>query len=350
MIKLALAACGLAIGLVVLFGLFLFVKGLRNVQQAVASEKWPTTPGLVVSSETTRDVSPETRKSRASVTFDTKTVIRYAVSGREYTTDILHFGQTLGSGDKSDAALQRLRYPAGKEVTVSYNPANPATAVMKPGLHGAAFWLPGAGLAFLLPAVLCLFLGPTMMRTLTPKDDAFAESVKKAIEDAQRGIPPDRNIPPPPDMGGDVVMAVVAAGFGAVACCLGILALTAGMQRIWHGTASQSWPTVSGQVIVSASDEPDDTTDAAAASRFVYQYEVAGTKHFNNLRRFAQVDDGNAPPTGAKVKVFYFPTDPDIAVLEPGNPSAALWLPGIGVVLILFALAIFIWIVPAVAK
>ncbi len=46
----------------------------------------------------------------------------------------------------------------------------------------------------------------------------------------------------------------------------------------------------------------------------------------------------------------YFPTDPDVAVIEPGNTSAALVLPGIGAVLLLFSLAIFIWIVPAIVR
>ena len=91
----------------------------------------------------------------------------------------------------------------------------------------------------------------------------------------------------------------------------------------------------------------------------MYQYEVAGTTHYNNVRRFAQVEGGGREEAdrvgaryrkGAKVKVSYFPTDPDVAVLEPGNTGAALWLPGIGVALLLFSGAIFLWIVPALAK
>ena len=48
--------------------------------------------------------------------------------------------------------------------------------------------------------------------------------------------------------------------------------------------------------------------------------------------------------------MYYFPADPDVAVLEPGNNSEGLWLPGIGLVALLFGLATLIWIVPAVAK
>jgi hypothetical protein len=365
--KLLIAIGVLAIGLVVVFGLYLFLKGARNVQMALASPAWPKTSGMVIRSDTTRNVSPGTRRTAASVTFSTKTVIRYAVNGQEYDTDVLHFGQTLGSSDKSEAALQHLRYPEGKEVTVAYNPRNPATAVMKPGLHAEAFWLPGAGLAFLLPAALLLVMGPSVVRGFMADDKAFADSVDRAIEDARRGVaPPDRELPRPPGGAGDAAMAVAATVFGAVACGLGLLALTAGLQRAWHGAASAHWPTTQGVVIFArkgggegGEDTPDDTTDLAYYARFVYQYEVAGSKHFNNVRRFAQVEGGSSEEAeriaeryrkGASVKVSYFPTDPDVAVLEPGNSSAALWLPGIGVVLMLFSLAVFIWVVPSIAR
>ena len=331
----------LIVGLVGLFGLYLFLKGARRVQLAMASAKWPITAAKVVSSETTRDVSTYRRSS--SVTFHTETLISYTVNGQDYVTDVLRIGQALGSGDKSDAALQRLRYPPGKDVTVAYDPADPTSAVMKPGLHAEAFWLPGAGLAFLLPPVLCLYLLPGIFRS-TDYDQAFAQSVEMAIQQRR----PD--LVQPPRQEPDKVMAIAAASFGAVFCCLGILALTAGLQRVWHGSASRSWPTVSGVVIQTGMDEPDDTTDSAYRARLVYKYQVQGTTHFNNLRSFAQVESGPHYKTGDHVKVSYLPADPDIAVLEPGNSSDALWLPGIGIVLLLVSGAVFLWLVPAVGK
>jgi hypothetical protein len=363
MTKFVIAVGALAIALVALFGLYLFIKGVRNLQMASASTKWPTTSGQVIHSETTREVT-EDDHNRSSVTFSTTTTIQYTVDGQDYTTSLLHFGQTLGSSDKSEAALLRLRFPEGKPVSVSYDPNHPATGVMKPGVHAEAFWLPGAGLAFLLPCVLCLIMGPSMIRGMkadAQSSQAFADSVESAIEAGRRGEIP-RDIPPPSQSGGNSAMAMAAAFAGLVACALGVLALTAGYQRIWHGEASQRWPTTQGTVIVASTDEPDDTpgdtTDATAYARFVYEYEVAGTKHYNNLRRFAEVEGGSQEQAktiatryrkGAAVKVSYYPADPDVSVLEPGNTTDSLWLPGIGVVLILFSLAIFIWMVPALA-
>jgi hypothetical protein len=363
MIKLTIAATLAVAGLLILCGLYLFFKGARNVARALASTKWPVAEGVVVSSETTRTVGPTYRRQPASVTFSTRTVIRYDVAGKEYTTDVLHFGQTLGSSDKSEAALQKVRYPEGKGVRVSYDPSAPGIGVMKPGLHPEAFWLLGAGLALLIPVAACLSIGPGLLRDTAARDQAFQDSVEKAIDEGRRGRVTDTPIPP---VGGDKTMAAVAAIGGAVFCGLGILALTAGLQRMWHGNASLSWPTTSGVVIVASKgngaddDGVNDSTDSAWYARFVYQYRVAGLDHFNNLRRFAQIEGGGGPEEvnriaaryrkGATVKVSYFPTDPDVAVLEPGNTSAALWMPGIGVVLILFSAAVFIWMVPAMAR
>jgi hypothetical protein len=339
--KIILAMCMLVTSLPAFLGLYLFAKGARRIQLAIGSTKWPITGGAVVGSETTRDVSTYGRKS--SVTFDTKTTIRYSVNGKEYNTNVLHFGQSLGSGDKSDAVLQRLRYPAGKEVPVYYDPTNPAVGVMKAGLSAEAFWLPGAGLAFLLPAVLCLFLLPRIIISSGADDQAYANYVQTAIEQRRPDLPP-------PPQNSDRVMPIAGTAFGAVFCCLGLLAIAAGVDRLSHGAASRSWPTASGTVIQTGGDEPNDSTDAAYRARLVYKYDVAGKTHFNNLRRFAEVESSAHYKTGDQVKVSYSPADPDLAVIEPGNANASLIMPGIGVVLVLMSMAVFYWVVPALGK
>ena len=53
---------------------------------------------------------------------------------------------------------------------------------------------------------------------------------------------------------------------------------------------------------------------------------------------------------GKAVRVHCLQADPDVAVLETANDSEGLWLPGVGLVALLFGCATLIWIVPAVAK
>jgi hypothetical protein len=280
---------------------------------------------------------------------------------------VIHFGQTLGSGDASEAELQRLRYPVDGEVSVSYDPTHPWIAAARPGLHSEAFWLPGAGLAFLLPAALAFFVFLTLFRNAPQQernDDEFRKSVESAIENGRRGIaPPDIPFRPPKDES-DVIAPVVAGLFAAVFCGLGILALSAGAQRMWRGAASEHWPSVEGKVLfsrvnTSETRDSDQHRETSFSPQFVYTYEVDGVKHFNNRRRFGQIagsgedwaeDIAAHYKAGKTVTVHYYQADPDVAVLEPGNNSEGLWLPGIGLVALLFGLATMIWVVPAVGK
>jgi hypothetical protein len=367
MMKLTVIGGVIAIGLVVAFGLYLFGLGLRNVSRAVASSHWPRTAGKVVRSDTRKQQDVDKRTRAVSVIYSADTVIQYEVAGKQYSTNLIHFGQTLGSGDASEAELQRLRYPVEGTVPVSYDPSRPWIAAARPGLHAEAFWLPGAGLAFLLPAAVALFVFLAVFRTVPQQqrnDDEFQKSVETAIQDGRRGTaPPDIPFRPPKDES-DVIAPVVAGLLGAVFCGLGILALSSGAQRLWRGTASEHWPSVEGTVLfsrvnASETEDSDERRSTTFSPQFVYTYEVDGVKHFNNRRRFGQIEGSGEDwaediatryRVGKGVRVYYFQADPDVAVLEPGNNSEGLWLPGVGLVALLFGLATLIWIVPAVAK
>src|SRR5579872_6456285 len=198
--KLAAAGGIFGVGLIVALGLFLFWKGARNVQRAIASTAWPTTSGMVTGSQASESTTKDEKTHAGSTTYSTETTIHFQVNGQDYSTDLIHFGQTLGSGDSSEAALQAVRYPAGAAVSVSYNPGDPSIAVVKPGLHADAFWLPGAGLAFLLPALMCIVMFPAMYRSWTDTGGIQA---------------------PSGSAGGDTGFAVVAAIFGAIFCAGG---------------------------------------------------------------------------------------------------------------------------------
>ena len=367
MMKLTVFGVVIAVGLVVVFGLYLFALGMRNVGRAWSSSRWPTAPARVVRSDTEvqHDVDRKTRD--VSTIYSANTTLQYEVAGKQYATNLIHFGQTLGSGDASEAELQRLRYPVGGEVSVSYDPSHPWVAAARPGLHAEAFWLPGAGLAFLLPAAVAMFVFLTVFRAAPQQErnnEEFQKSVEAAIENGRRGIPPP-DIPfRPPTDASNAVAPVVAGLMGAVFCGLGILALSSGAQRLWRGAASEHWPSVEGKVLfsrVNTSDTrgSDNQRETTFSPQFVYTYEVDGVKHFNNRRRFGQIQGSGEDwaadiaaryKVGRAVRVYYFRADPDVAVLEPGNNSEGLWLPGIGVVALLFGLATLIWIVPAVAK
>ena len=57
--RVVLAVCMLIVGLVGFFGLYLFLKGARRVQLAIASTKWPIVPGKVLSSDDQKRLSED---------------------------------------------------------------------------------------------------------------------------------------------------------------------------------------------------------------------------------------------------------------------------------------------------
>jgi hypothetical protein len=150
MIRLTFIAGMCALALVMAFGGYLLFLGSRNVQRALASRAWPTAAGTVRRADTARTATEDSDTGRQSVTYATNTVIAYTAGGREYSTNLIRFGQTLGSGDESEAELQRVRYPVGARVRVSYDPCALGIAALRPGFHSDALWLPGIGLAALL--------------------------------------------------------------------------------------------------------------------------------------------------------------------------------------------------------
>jgi hypothetical protein len=322
-----------ALSLFLLMGVAFLGIGVRGVWRGVASRGWPTTPGVVVRSTTDTLVTRDTYGRRSSKTHAARIAVRYRVDGREYETETRRFGQIVGTTDPSDAALLRLRYPAGAAVTVAYDPGDPTIAAIEPGLHPEALAMPGAGLAFAFGGVLALML--------------FHAS----------------------RAGGGMALGLTL--FALAFCAMGAAMLTPGLVALWRGRASAHWPSTSGVIVAGRPPElpPDadpDSADAAdtsrgwriQAGRLVYAYDVDGRRYFANVRTFGQVSRGGGGPDeaigarypiGRRVTVRYAPGRPELAVLEPGVAGEAWLLPAVGAAFLLFGLAVIRWGVPALA-
>jgi hypothetical protein len=68
------------------------------------------------------------------------------------------FGQIAAEGGDSAWRIAK-RYPVGTAVTVYYSPENPLLATLEPGIAREAWWLPGAGAAFLLFGLAVIIWG-----------------------------------------------------------------------------------------------------------------------------------------------------------------------------------------------
>jgi hypothetical protein len=321
----------LCLGLLVVGGLYFLYLGLRNVWQAVASRGWPAVEGVVRESRVEQRDSRDSKTGTVSRIHAARLRIEYKVGGRQYETGRVFIGQTEGSGDSSEAELLRMRYPEGARVVVYHDPERPEVGALKRGIHAGALWLPGAGLGFILPGVMFLIV----------------------YFSAERG------------MGG---MEWGVTIFGGIFMMAGAAMLAAGGRNMWLGHVSRSWPVAEGEIVYSVGDqsasvsgdrEGNRTRSTTYSTRLVYRYEAGGVERYGNVRRFGQLSGAEREwaaeiaekyPKGARARVAYDPGDADHSVLEPGISPDAYWIPGIGLVAMMFGLAAALILAPVMRQ
>jgi hypothetical protein len=320
------------VSILIVIGLPLFWVGCRNLWRAFTSPNWPKAPGVVLQSEVLENVSIDSRNRSRSRNYSAGIVVGYSVNGRDYTSDAVYAGRTAGSSDSSEAEMLHFRYAQGAAVTVFHSPADPSIAALEPGFQSSVLWFPGMGLAWLVPGVAFWLV---YLSTRVPPGWV------------------------------DVCGNLIAAGL----VLTGAAMLADGVQTLWLGRSSQSWPVASGVIICAPQKPPgaaipddEDQTVPGSASRstgLVYQYEVMGMKHFGRLRRFGDmatsggelsIDIARLYPVGTSGRVAYSSADPDIAVLDPGVFSDAYWIPGLGGVLLLLGVGIYLFAISALRQ
>ncbi len=140
--------------LFVITGAVILFFGVRQMQRASASQTWPSVPGVVTVAELGKQIGNDENDStsyRADISYD------YVVDDASYINGAIQFGQ-VSSSDPSVARAILKRYAVGQAVEVYYNPANPAQAVLEPGMRGATWFLPIFGSIFLLVGFVFTYL------------------------------------------------------------------------------------------------------------------------------------------------------------------------------------------------
>jgi hypothetical protein len=129
-------------------GLTALAFGALDVLEARRMAAWPSVPGRVVVSES---VTTQFRGRALRYTPAARIAYEYTIGDTVFTSERVGV-QTLAVESGSEEGQRRLRaYPVGAAVTVYYDPANPAVAVLErdPPTAGfiAGLWLVGLGLA-----------------------------------------------------------------------------------------------------------------------------------------------------------------------------------------------------------
>ena len=119
----------------------------QKISFGLISYTWPTSTATILES---RGVKTRLDSDDAP-SYGVRAKYLYQIQGARYTNDVIRF--TLSDGAR-EPALQMLRHlPKGRTVPVRYNPNNPQTATLLPGIEKASL-IVLAGLAFV--TVVCL--------------------------------------------------------------------------------------------------------------------------------------------------------------------------------------------------
>jgi hypothetical protein len=116
-------------GLFVLAGLVMAAYGGTLLYRAQQSTGWPCTDGRITRSEIVLN----------DASYSPTVVYAYMVDGVDYQGTDIACAPRISTGDGDYARRCVARYPVGAPVAVYYDPDEPTTAVLEPGLSGKSF-------------------------------------------------------------------------------------------------------------------------------------------------------------------------------------------------------------------
>ena len=130
--------CGRFIPLsLALGGGFLAFFGYQQMQKEMQSEDWPSVIGFVESSKINLVTTTDADGHR-DTNYDLVVVYNYTVDGDDLQNDVLQFGWSNYS-KRSSAEKVLKKYTAGLEVDVYYDPQDPNTSVLIPGVGNGSY-------------------------------------------------------------------------------------------------------------------------------------------------------------------------------------------------------------------
>ncbi len=145
--------------LLILVGYYLYRLRLRDHAHAVAALAWPRARGRITASSvgTVQEASANVDDPLPNTFYVPEITFAYEVSGATYQGARVSYADPKQTNKKKVADLVA-RYPAGAEVQVAYDPANPAESVLEPGTAGTSPF--SFNVIFLFAAgAVCLVVG-----------------------------------------------------------------------------------------------------------------------------------------------------------------------------------------------
>ena len=146
----------------------LIVGGIM-LMKALSSADWPTVLGRITSSKlASREETGSSSAGSTTTVYYADVRYTYIVEEKTYGGKKVSFDE-VSSNNPVYAREVVNSYPAGKEVSVHYNPDKPGDTVLEAGAEWTSYLLPGMGIVFLaVGALFCFKLAPLVSRRLGP--------------------------------------------------------------------------------------------------------------------------------------------------------------------------------------
>ncbi|WP_295006828.1 DUF3592 domain-containing protein [uncultured Dechloromonas sp.] len=117
---------------IVIFSLCALISSVKDFAKASASPAWPSTEGLVISSQIQR-------KCKNLASYMPEILYRYTVEQQEYVGRRINFGDNL-CRSKIDAERIANAYPEGKNIQVYFDPTSPENAAISVSSTESGTW------------------------------------------------------------------------------------------------------------------------------------------------------------------------------------------------------------------
>ena len=106
--------------------------GSRVTTKVATSKSWPAVSGTILSAAVIPD-SSAFQSGAGNIRYDVDVRYRFIVNGDRYESIVIILGAAKTFADSGSAAKALEAYPTGSDVTVYYEPGNPARSTLEHG-------------------------------------------------------------------------------------------------------------------------------------------------------------------------------------------------------------------------
>lgn len=148
--------------------------GVKAISKAKESLDWPAVKGKIISSSVERSTRRESTRrskgrSRTRIYYHANISYEYSVDGKDYEGSQVRFGGTSSQNSGRVNSIVK-EFPAGKEISVYYEPENPSESILIKGVNPRLYAGAGTGGLFMVIGIAMAIFLPIAAKKQEEKD------------------------------------------------------------------------------------------------------------------------------------------------------------------------------------